>query len=127
MPAAIVLVHDDAEFVEQVVTALRSTGREVAVFSDPMAALDALTEAETVELLITRINFPPGKPHGISLALVARGKRPNIKVLFTARPEFADHVEDIGEFLPVPVKTAKLLAAVERLVQPQDGEIARAG
>ena len=54
-----------------------------------MAALDALENAQRVEVLITRVRFPPGKPNGIALALMARHKRPGIKVLFTARPEFA--------------------------------------
>jgi hypothetical protein len=34
---------------------------------------------------------------------MARHKRPGIKVLFTARPEFAQHAEGVGEFMSVPI------------------------
>src|ERR1700722_4125591 len=72
MPAPIVIVHDDPVFLDHVATALRNAGQEVAAFDDPMAALDALSAAERVELLITKVGFQPSKPHGVSLALVAK-------------------------------------------------------
>jgi hypothetical protein len=70
-----------------------------------------------VEVLITRVRFPPKKPNGIALALMARHKRPGIKVLFTARPEFAQHAEGVGEFMSVPIDLTELVAAVGRLLQ----------
>jgi len=81
-----------------------------------MAALDALSAAERVDLLITRIGFPPGKPHGISLARMAKSRRPAIRVLFTTRPEFVGHIGDIGEVLPTPIDIPTLLAVAERLL-----------
>jgi hypothetical protein len=45
-------------------TALRNAGYELASFIDPRLALDALDAARTVELLITRVIFPAGKPNG---------------------------------------------------------------
>jgi hypothetical protein len=67
-------------------------------------------------VLITRVRFPLGKPNGIALALMARHK-PGIKVLFTARPEFARHAEGVGEFMPVPIDLTELVAAVGRLLR----------
>jgi hypothetical protein len=32
---------------------------------DPTAGWNVLDEARRVELLITRVNFPPGKPNGV--------------------------------------------------------------
>jgi CheY-like chemotaxis protein len=87
MPAQIVLVHDVEDFATETATGLRNVGYEVAVFTDPNAALDALEAAETVELLITRVNFPAGKPNGVSLALMTRTRRPNIRVIFAAVAE----------------------------------------
>jgi DNA-binding response OmpR family regulator len=92
MPARIVLAHDDADFLRKAAAAIRAAGYEVAAFDRSMAAVDALRNAQTVELLITRVNFPPGSPHGVSLANMARrnmarSKIPNLKVLFIARPE----------------------------------------
>jgi DNA-binding NtrC family response regulator len=96
VPARLVVVHDDPGFSQQAVDALRLAGYEVAAFTDPMAALDALKNALRVEVLITCVQFPPGKPNGVALALMARHKRPGIKVLFTARPEFAEHAEGVA-------------------------------
>ena len=117
MPARVVVVHDEPKFSKQTVDALRLVGYEVAAFTDPMAALDALENAQRVEVLITRVRFPPRKPNGIALALMARHKRPGIKVLFTARPEFAEHAEGVGEFMPMPVSPQELVASVGRLLQ----------
>ena len=79
MPARIVVVHDDPEFVDQLQSALRRAGRDVAAFADLMDALAALDAAQRIEVLITRMQFPPGKPNGLALARMARHKRPGIR------------------------------------------------
>jgi len=43
-----------------------------------MTALSALENADRADVLITRLTFPPGNPNGVSLALMARAKRPSI-------------------------------------------------
>jgi DNA-binding NtrC family response regulator len=116
MPAQIVLVHDVEDFATEAATGLRKLGYEVAVFTDPNAALDALEAAETVELLITRVNFPAGKPNGVSLALMTRARRPNIRVVFAAVAETEPYTEGIGEFLAMPVHIPDLVATVLRLL-----------
>ncbi|HME20527.1 MAG TPA: hypothetical protein VKI44_04060 [Acetobacteraceae bacterium] len=73
MPARVVVVHDDPEFVARTATGLRVAGYDVATFTDTLAATDALDKAERiVEVLITRVLFPKGQPHGVALALMAR-------------------------------------------------------
>jgi DNA-binding response OmpR family regulator len=72
MPAQIVLVHEDTEFSDAVSGALRDAGYVVAVFPDPLVALDAMETAERVELLITHVQFPAGRSNGAALALMAR-------------------------------------------------------
>jgi DNA-binding NtrC family response regulator len=116
MPGQIVVVHNRMEFADAAASGLRFAGYQVAVFADPMRALDALDVAEKVELLITRVNFPSGKPNGVALALMARNRRPGIRVVFTARAEMKPHTEGIGEFLSVPVAIADLIAVVSRLL-----------
>jgi DNA-binding NtrC family response regulator len=86
MPARVVVVHDEREFVDEVATALRSAGHEVATFPDPIAAWDALEAARQTEVLLTRVLFQPGKSNGVALARMARTNRPGIRVLFTALP-----------------------------------------
>ena len=120
MPARIVVVHDDAEFVHQLQSALRGAGHDVAAFADSMDALAALDAAQRIEVLITRMQFPPGKPNGLALARMARHKRPGIRVLFTALPEFAGHAEGLGAFVPMPVNVPDVVDIVERLLRISD-------
>jgi PleD family two-component response regulator len=51
------VVHDEPKSSKQTVEALRLVRYEVAAFIDPMAALDALENAQRVEVLITRVRF----------------------------------------------------------------------
>lgn len=117
MPAQIVLVHDVGMFTDEAAAVLRTAGYAVAIFTDPMQALDALEKAETVEVLITRVRFPDGKSNGISLALVARNSRPGIRVVFTGEPEMARYADGIGVFLPAPVQLTALVETVGRLLE----------
>jgi DNA-binding NtrC family response regulator len=117
VPAQIVIVHDDDVYLLAATDALKEAGHDVTPFNDPMVALDALTEAHAVQLLITRVAFVPGKPHGIAVARMARMKLPGIKVLFTALPKYAEHAEGLGAFMPTPVDLADLVAVVERLLE----------
>jgi DNA-binding NtrC family response regulator len=61
MTARIFIVHDDSAFSEEARSALESAGHSVAIYDDPMVALDALETAQQINLLITRANFGVGK------------------------------------------------------------------
>jgi two-component SAPR family response regulator len=117
LPARIVVVHSELEFVDEAMGALTIAGYEAAAFTDPMLALDTLEAAHRVELLITDVRFARGKPNGISLALMARHKQPGIKILFTALPEYAERAEGLGEFTPLPVRISDLVAVVDKLLE----------
>ena len=53
----------------------------------------------------------PGKPNGVSLALMARMKRPALRVIFVGQAEIAPLVGDVGMLLPSPA-SAENVAAV---------------
>ena len=91
-----------------------------------MKAVDALDKAQTVELLITRVQFATGKPNGIALARMARFRRRNIQILFTALPEFEQEVKGLGEFMPMPVAVPDVVDAAERLLNSAAGAHANA-
>ena len=117
MPARIVIVHDDPEFVESTVAALLADGHELKAFPSTMAAINALeAAARRIELLITGVQFPPGQPNGVALARMTRVKRPGVRVLFVARPEYGEHTEGLGELLPEPAPSAAIVQAVNRLL-----------
>ncbi len=117
MPAPIVLVHDEPAFLVAVGQHLRQEGFDVAAFGDPMKALDALSSAERIEVLITRVQFPAGKPHGVALANMARLRRRDLKVIFAALPEVAHHAEGLGTVLVVPVKPEQIAETVHRVLK----------
>lgn len=110
----IILVHDVPEFVDHTATALRTTGHDVTVFRDTMSALGAFDAGAGIDLLITRVGFAPGQPHGVALAQMALMKRPGIKVLFVGVPGRLEHTQGVGELLVAPVTAA---AVVERVGQ----------
>ena len=116
MPARVILVHDDPDFVRLLAHAIRAAGVDVEVFSDPLGALDVLDAAQTVDLLITCVQFPEGKPNGIALARMARLRHHKIKILFVAEPEFEEYNEDLGTFLPVPTTTDDVVATVRHVL-----------
>jgi DNA-binding NtrC family response regulator len=120
VPAQIVLVHDDSDFNIAATLALTVAGYGAASFVDPMSALDALEVARTVEALITRVRFGPGKPNGIALARMARLKRPDIRVLFVAQPEFAAQAAGLGDCLAAPVTPTEIVEGVRRLLATSD-------
>jgi len=117
MPARIFFVHDDRTFLEPATAALRSAGFDVVPLTSSLAAVDALEDAKPAELLITRVNFPQGTPHGAALAGMAGIKRPGIKVLFVARPEMREHTVGFGEFMPAPVSPSALVTKVTKLLK----------
>jgi ActR/RegA family two-component response regulator len=119
-PAQIMMVHDDAAFTHATGRALVERGYEVMIFPDPLAALTALETADRVELVITRVQFPVGRSNGAALALMARQKRPDVKVLFVCRPSFRRHVYDLGCVLATPVTASQIVEAVTRLLRTPD-------
>ena len=116
MPGDVAIVHDDPVFLARASAALRRAGFDVVAFSDPIVALDGIEADQPIHALVTRVTFPEGKPHGVSLALVLRAKHPGLKVVFTARAERIEHTEGIGELVQHPVDLEKLVEAVERVV-----------
>jgi len=117
MPARIVVVHDDPAYVDELARLLRRDGHDVATFPDPLAAWDALEAAKRTEVLVTRVEFAPGRSNGLALARMARSKRRQIRVLITALPEHALDAGELGTFLPLPVDGAGVAQVVTSLLE----------
>ena len=117
MPAQIVVVLDEPEAAGQVVALLNAQGRDAASLADSMAALDALGGAVRIELLVTCLDHGPGQPNGISLALLARQRRPDLKLLFVGDAELAHFAAGLGTFLTTPVRSEDLVSAAVQLLE----------
>lgn len=120
MLAPVVIVHDHPTFLKEATSALRASGHDVVAFSDPFIALEAIEAAKKIEVLITRVTFPSGKPNGVSLALMARTRRSGLKIVFTAQAGHKKHTDGIGELLPHPIDMSKLVETVARLARSLD-------
>ena len=62
MPARIAIVLNEPEVAEEAASALRAQGQDALALVDPMTALEALEGAERIEVLVTCLDFAPGKP-----------------------------------------------------------------
>jgi DNA-binding NtrC family response regulator len=116
MPFRVVIIHDVPEFVESTTEALRTTGFEVVTYADTMLAIDAFKAAPHFDVLITRVKFRSGMPHGVSLASMARFQRPGLNVLFVGVPERREYTDGLGEFLSAPVTAHGVVAMVGRML-----------
>jgi DNA-binding NtrC family response regulator len=116
MPARVVIVHDDLKTLHPLADALALVGHGVARFDDARVAWDALREARTVELLITRIRFGQGQPRGLGLFIRTRLRRPALKVIFIGPPRVREAVRYIWEFLPMPIDVPQAVATVGHML-----------
>jgi DNA-binding NtrC family response regulator len=115
--ANLIIAYDEPTFAIPLEIGLRRAGHTVSVFSEPLEALNALETTRDVGMLITRVRFSPGQPHGIALARMARLKHARIQILFVARAEFAEEAKDLGEFIPMPANVVEVVKAVERMMK----------
>ena len=115
----ILVVEDDASWLDLVRNMLERGGHQVSAFPDYRGALELLESKTAIDLLLTDIQLPQGTPHGLSLARMAKARRRRLPVLFmTGDPDMAREVdEDLGPTLIKPFKRASLLAAVQSLVR----------
>ena len=118
MPARVVFVHDDFDFTASTVAVLRHVvgDDDVALFTSSMAAVKALELAQKIEVLITRTEFPEGQPNGISLGLMARIRRPGVKILLLATVDTLEFTEGIGEVLVAPVTPGDVVTKVREML-----------
>jgi DNA-binding NtrC family response regulator len=116
MPARVVVVLDEPGFADETASALQAQGHDALALSDPMTALELLERAERLELLVTCLDFVPGKPNGIALGLMAKQKRPGIRVLFIGPSDLAKHTEGVGTFLTSPVTVPQVVEGVLRML-----------
>ena len=117
MPARIVVVHDDPEFIERTVTALVSAGHDVRAFSSSMSAIEALETAQRHQRQRDAVRLALRKDDPCHEHLYSKVKKPGVKVLFAARPDTEEHTEGVGEFLPSPADPADIVALIGRMLR----------
>jgi hypothetical protein len=116
MRAKIVVLNQELEFLDAATAELTGAGHDVTAFSDPMIFLEVIEVRVGVDLLITAGAFGGKKPHGISVALMAKQRFNAIKVLFTVGPDLAALASEIGWLVPATVGPRELLTAVQHIL-----------
>lgn len=120
MPAPVLIAHQESNTREMLLSAVRADGHEAVGFGDPLKALGALEADSRVRVLVTCVDFEPGKLNGVALANMLRNKRHAVKVVFVDQPENERYTHGVGEFIRHPVEPQAVAAAVDRLLaQPE--------
>jgi FixJ family two-component response regulator len=114
MAQVALIVHTDLPLISQTEALLQNSGYEVAVFQDPIDALNAIHATPALGVLVTRLQFGPDKPHGVAPARMARLQHPTTKILFVGLPAQATYADGLGDFLPAPATPATIAAAVQQ-------------
>jgi hypothetical protein len=127
MPARVVVVLSEPGFADKAASALQAQGQDALPLADPMTALELLERAERLELLVTCLDFPPGKPNGIALGRMARLKRPGIRVLFVGPADLEQHAEGLGTFMISPVTVPQIVEGVLRTLDTAPAEVEGSG
>ena len=103
----ILLVDDDEAFRYATKAHLTLTGLDVVARAGSMAALEALDGERRFDLLVADIRMPPGEPHGLALARMARTRHPELPVVFVTA--YSDlNPEDVAETGPLLRKPFEL-------------------
>ena len=123
MPARVIVVLNEPEFADKTASALRAQGYDVLALADPMMALELLERPERLDLLVTCLDFAPGRPNGIALGRMARLKRPGIRVLFVGPADLEQHAEGLGTFLNSPVTVPQVVEGVLRTLDTAPAEV----
>ena len=111
----ILVTEDDEASRYAAVKQLSAAGYNVIAVADSMAALSQLDGSQGIDLLLLDVVKPTGSPHGLSLAQMARRRRPTIPIIFmTGHPDLID----IARALPAmafmkPIDFTALVAEIE--------------
>src|SRR5262245_1346735 len=117
MPAQIVIALNDITLANRVATELSARGYDTIAFSDPMAALNELEDARRLQLLIASVDFGAGRPNGVTLARMAKLKRPRMMAIFLGLPEMLVHTEGLGKLLLPSVTAPDVVAQVAGMLK----------
>jgi DNA-binding response OmpR family regulator len=115
--ATILLVEDDEILREIIEFTLRDEGYDVVATGDSMAALDLL-DTRQIDLVMTDIVMPIGKPHGIAVARMARTQNNQVPlIIVTSDPSLAKEVDTpLAEVFVKPLDMNKVLETMAQML-----------
>jgi DNA-binding NtrC family response regulator len=117
VPKHIIVVEDDDALRYAYNRTLTAAGYTVHPFRDYRGVMEMLDEGAEAHLMLVDLVLPPGTPHGISVAAMARLRRPGLPTLYvTGHADHAAHVVAGSDVLLKPVTDETLLATVAKMM-----------
>jgi DNA-binding NtrC family response regulator len=118
MPNHILVIEDDDASRYAYERALNAVGYQTAGFGTYFEAAPEIDQGAGA-LLVVDIRLPPGTPQGLSIARMARHRRPGLPILFvTGFPEMAKLAdEETGPVMLKPIDLDLLVATVRDLLE----------
>ena len=121
----ILVVDDRIEVAEVARDILEDHGYTVLVSHDPQEALAIINEDESIDLLFTDLIMPGGM-NGVTLARIARERRPKLKILLTTGyAEASLERTDAGgiefELINKPYRQVELIRRMRRVLDGPTG------
>jgi len=118
-PIGILVVDDNLLVAGSTVTMLEQIGYRALEALDGESALDVLDRSPEVGLMVTDIGLPGMS--GYDLALEARRRRPDLRIIFVTgydRKAMAERIklDDSTDLLGKPYQPLDLIAAIRRLL-----------
>jgi DNA-binding NtrC family response regulator len=117
MPNRILVIEDDEATRYAYERALKAAGYQTAGFGTYFAAAGEIDNGAGA-LLLVDIQLPPGTPHGLSIARMARQHRPGLPIIFvTGYPEMAQLADaETGAIMLKPIDLGLLVNTVRDLL-----------
>jgi DNA-binding NtrC family response regulator len=117
MPNRILVIEDDEATRYAYEHALHVAGYQTAGFGSYFGAALEIDEGAGA-LLVVDIQLPPGTPHGLAIARMARLRRPGLPIIFvTGYPEMAALADaETGPIMLKPFELSVLVTTVRELL-----------
>jgi DNA-binding NtrC family response regulator len=116
----ILVVEDDDALRYAYNRVLKTAGYIVHPFPDYRGVMEMLDRGAQADLLLVDIVLPPNTPHGISVAAMAKLRRPSLPAIYvTEYADYAAHVVPGSVVLLKPVPNDTLLTTVAEMMVNQ--------
>lgn len=100
MSARVILVHDDAAFLDLLTAELRAAGYDVKAFSDPRTAIPPPRGMDKLEITVSRARLP----------------YPGLRIRITGFAVGKPYAGALGQFLAEPVNAQEVVKALRQFV-----------
>lgn len=114
-PRTILLVEDEVLVRMMIADELREAGFAVIETATPAEALDVLTHAFDINLMLSDVQMP-GSMDGLALARLVRSAYPAIKIVLTSGRSATGEATEYDAFFPKPCDPPTMIGHIKALL-----------